>query len=307
MGAEGISPDNALFEQNAGAAGVDAVFSGHIKGQWQYMADGVPYYTDGGAGGEVYVGPGEETGVDYGYWHGYRLLRVRHGTIRTDTVPVFSPGGITIAGPGSLARGKTGDFTAIGQQPTHDGPDVDLELRDPDPSRPNFVNLPTPARIWTSGDRRILRPVADDADDPRRDPRRQTISGRFRGRCPGQTALKVKSGWEQESFPVTVPSDPGALVESIQGGGSLEPGRPEPVATVRLAQAARVLVLVRGGGMARRLAYGCRARHGALEVSWDGRRSPFGEPVPPGEYEAVVLVLSDRQPTVRRFPLQVTG
>jgi len=74
---EGTSPDNALFEQAAAAAGIDGVFVGHVKGMWQYSADGIPYYTDGGAGGEVYVGPAEETGVDYGYWHGYRLTRIR--------------------------------------------------------------------------------------------------------------------------------------------------------------------------------------------------------------------------------------
>src|SRR5215204_5663193 len=96
---EGTSPDNVLFEQNAEAAGIDAVFVGHIKGMWQYEARGIPYFTDGGAGGEVYVGPGEETGVDSGYWHGYRLIRVRGGKLRTDAVPVFRRDGIEIDGP----------------------------------------------------------------------------------------------------------------------------------------------------------------------------------------------------------------
>lgn len=202
---EGTSPENAQFERAAAAAGADAVFMAHVKGQWQYVADGVPYYTDGGAGGEVYVGDDEETGVDYGYWHGYRLITVRKGSVvHTDTVPVFNRDGITIEGPTRVSAGETVQFSAVGQQPTAAGPNVELELRDPDPSRPNAETLTTPARIWRTGNRRILTPLAARPDDPRRNRRLETTSGRFRARCPGTTTLKIKSGWERESIRVKV-------------------------------------------------------------------------------------------------------
>jgi len=204
---EGISPDNALFEQAAAAAGVDAVFAGHVKGQWVYEAGGVPYFTDGGAGGEVYVGAGEETGVDSGYWHGYRLIRARRGRVRTDAVPVFRQGGVAIDGPRRARPGELLQFTAAGRQPTTEGPAVTLELREPDPSRPNAANLPSPARIWSTRDRRILRPVAVRGDDPRRNPRLQTVSGRFRAKCPGFTVIRVKSGWEAARYGVRVRGD----------------------------------------------------------------------------------------------------
>jgi Calcineurin-like phosphoesterase len=90
---EGSSPENASFETAAAQLGVDGVFAAHVKGQWEYSAQGVPYYTDGGAGGEVYVGPAEDTGVDSGYWHGFRLIHVRQGEVTTDTVPVFAAAG----------------------------------------------------------------------------------------------------------------------------------------------------------------------------------------------------------------------
>lgn len=201
---EGISPDNALFEEEAVASGVDAVLTGHIKGQWEYEAGGIPYYIDGGAGGEVYAGPGEEPGVDTGYWHGYRLIRVRRGRVRTDTVPVFNERGITIEGPEALAPGEVGEFTAVGDQPTVEGTEVDLELREPDPSAPNARNLPSPARIWTTGERRVLSPVPAEDDDSRRDEARQTTSGRFRAHCPGETRVRVNSGWYSESLRVRV-------------------------------------------------------------------------------------------------------
>ena len=62
---KGTSPDNAELERRAEELGVDAVFVAHIKGQWEYRgAGGIPYYIDGGAGGELYTtGP---VGVDHG-------------------------------------------------------------------------------------------------------------------------------------------------------------------------------------------------------------------------------------------------
>lgn len=201
---EGSSPDNQIFEQRASAAGVDAVFAGHIKGMWQYSADGIPYFTDGGAGGEVYVGEAEEVGVDYGYWHGYRLISVRKGRMTTDAIPVFRPEAIEVDGPKRIEVGETASFTAVGQQPTVEGPDVKLQLRKPDPSRPNADNLPDPAYMWDSRRASILKPLMAENEDPRRNLRHQTITGRFVGRCPGRAVVRIKSGWEAERYPVRV-------------------------------------------------------------------------------------------------------
>jgi Calcineurin-like phosphoesterase len=319
---EGSSPDNLLFEQEAAAAGVDAVLAAHIKGQWEYTAQGVPYYTDGGAGGEVYVGPAEDTGVDSGYWHGYRLIHVKDGQITTDTVPIFSPGGITVSGPESIARGEVGQFSAVASQPTEAGPKVNaLELREPDPSAPNANTLPTPAYIWTSGNPLVLGPVAAGApasgsgaqasaagtDDPRRDPNIQTTSGRFAGLCPGRTGVTITSGWESQATPVTVPSQPGPIVNKIKRGKrKLKPGRKRKVASVSLAQPAQVKAVVkRHGRNVRTLAETCHEPPDKLKATWNGRAN--GKRVKPGRYAVVVTVESD-QPTVKKkFKIRVTG
>ena len=201
---EGSSPDNQIFEQRAKAAGVDAVFAGHIKGMWQYSAQGVPYFTDGGAGGEVYVGDAEQTGVDYGYWHGYRLLSVSADDLTTDAIPVFRPDAIEVDGPRKVRVGETARFTAVGQQPTREGPDVKLELRPPDPSRPNAENLPTPAYMWDSRREERMKPLMGANEDPRRNVRHQTSTGRFLARCPGRAVIRIKSGWEAGRYPVRV-------------------------------------------------------------------------------------------------------
>jgi Calcineurin-like phosphoesterase len=131
---KGTSPDNAELERRAEQLGVDAVFVAHIKGQWQYRGDGgIPYYIDGGAGGALYTtGP---VGVDHGYWHGYRLVRVDADRIATDVVPIFVAGGVAIRGPEALDQGETARFEAFGRQPVfNDSAKVEaLELRDPDP------------------------------------------------------------------------------------------------------------------------------------------------------------------------------
>jgi hypothetical protein len=305
---EGSSPDNLQFEQEAAAAGVDAVLVAHVKGQWEYSAAAVPYYTDGGAGGEVYVNPGGETGVDTGYWHGYRLIHVRDGGVTTDTVPVFAPDGITVDGPGSIVRGGVGVFSAVGSQPTEAGPIVNtLALRPPDPSAPNANHLPTPAHIWTSGNPLVLGPVAAADDDPRRDAATQTVSGQFRGLCPGHAEIEITSGWESESTPVTVPSQPGKIVRKIRRGeNELEAGQRQRVATVRLAQPAQVVIkVVRHGRTVRTLKETCHQSTKALKAKWNGRAR--GKPVKLGRYKIVVSVRSD-QPTVqRRFGVRVTA
>jgi len=254
--------DNTRFEQSAVVAGVDGVFLAHIKGQFLYQGEGgVPYFIDGGAGGELYTtGP---IGTDHGYWHGFRLIRVRGKGFRTDTVPIFVKREITIEGPRRLEAGRKATFAAFGRQPVFNDPAkvATLELRDPDPtprsataaptwpaqlvrwigpmlaslaliglialarsrrrvlalpaaaataalafggislaqqSEPTSTpveSLPNPARIWTSSNPAVLRPVASDTDDPRRNERTQTTDGRFRAVCPGKAQLRITSGF----------------------------------------------------------------------------------------------------------------
>ena len=307
---EGSSPENATFEAAAAAAGVDGVFAGHIKGQWKYTGDGgVPYYIDGGAGGEVYVGPAEETGVDSGYWHGYRLIHVRRGEVTTDTVPIFAPAGITVTGPDSLAQRESGQFSASGVQPTENGPRVtDLQLREPDRSRPNGSWLPTPAHIWTSGNPLMLRPVAANDDDPRRDPRSQTTSGQFEAICPGNSEVTITSGWESQSTGVTVPSGPGEIVNKIKRRAKrLKAGKRRRVAKVDLAQPAQVIVrVIKGGRVVRTLAEACHRSDKPLKASWNGRKDN-GKKAKPGRYRVQVIVRSDRPDVKRSFALRVRG
>ncbi len=135
---KGITParaDNAEFEHIAATAGVDGVFLGHIKGQWTYRGEGgVPYYIDGGAGGELYTdGP---LGVDHGYWHGFRLIRVRGGSVSTDVVPILDPGGIEITAPPDVATGDRVELHATATLTKAIGESIELELRDPDPVAP---------------------------------------------------------------------------------------------------------------------------------------------------------------------------
>jgi len=131
------APDNIRFEEAAEQAGVDGVLLGHIKGQFLYEGRGkVPYFIDGGAGGELYTdGP---VGTDHGYWHGFRLLRTGGGRLTTDTVPIFVKDGIRLDGPGYLVRGASARYEAFGAQPVFndEAKVTGLELRDPDPIRP---------------------------------------------------------------------------------------------------------------------------------------------------------------------------
>lgn len=133
---KGATSDNTQFELEAAALDVDAVFLGHIKGQWLYGGEGgVPYFIDGGAGGELYTtGP---LGVDHGYWYGWRLIRVEGDRVTTDAVPVIVPGGISIEGPQRLdVEGGPVRYEAFARQPATESDRAvveRLELRDPDP------------------------------------------------------------------------------------------------------------------------------------------------------------------------------
>ncbi len=357
---KGTSPDNGTFESIAAQTGVDGVFLGHIKGQLLYRGEGdVPYYIDGGAGGELYTdGP---VGADHGYWHGFRLIRVDGEEIETDTVPIFVEDGIRIEGPASVARGKDLQLAAFGKQPVFQDPaKVEaLELRDPDPQasssllgsgawyygrwlippaamflllamatgvtlrrRVRFVampasllglvafgavavaqqseptstpkeSLPTPARIWTTGNPNVLAPVASKDDDPRRDRATQTDSGAFKAICPGRARIRVTSGWEAQRKRVTSTSASGKIARRVK------PGR---TTRVKLAQPAEVEVRVkRGRRTIATLADRCVARK--LKVRWNGRDRKGR--ARHGRFRVRVAVKSDRKPIVRRRRIQL--
>jgi hypothetical protein len=293
---EGSAPDNQLFEVAASAAGVDRVFTAHIKGQWIYSAMGVPYYVDGGAGGEVYVNPGGEVGVDTGYWHGWRMIRVNGKEIVTDIVPVFVPGGVRMSGPAASRVRATLQFKAIGKQPTEKGPLVDnLELRDPDRTRENGANLPEPARIWTSGNPLVLAPLAGKDDDPRRDKASQTEDGRFAARCPGRARITITSGIERASRRIRIKSKKGKIVRSVTKKGR--------GVRVRLRQPAVVEIRVeRRGRLVRSLGKSCVAR--SRTAKWN-RRKADGKRARRGLYTLKAVIRSDRRPVVRTFKVSL--
>jgi hypothetical protein len=307
---EGISPDNQRFEEVAAQLRLDGVFVAHIKGQWVYRAADVPYYIDGGAGGEVYVGSGEEVGVDFGYWHGFRVIRVApNGRIVTDAVPVFVPDGITVRGPETVALQEAAQFRATGRQPTEEGPAVEaLALQDPNPTRPNARNLPSPARIWTSGDGNILTPEPEAPDDPRRDPDTQTAHGRFRAVCPGTTSVTITSGVQSKTVGVRVPNvDDGPLASSFRREVRWIRRRvPKRVASLRVEQPVRVrAVVLRGRRVIRTLLHTCvRRGEGVVRIRWDGRDARRRR-LRRGNYTLRVSVLSDRRPLVRRWRIEL--
>jgi hypothetical protein len=278
---EGASSENTVFEDTAAAAGVDGVFPAHIKGQWTYVAQKVPYYIDGGAGGAVYVGDAEEVGVDYGYWHGFRIVRVDGTKVVTDAVPVFVPGGITVTAPTPAAVGDKVQLEAFGHQPTKIGPSLEkLALRSPDPERPNVANLPEPVRIWTTSNRFVAAPVAVKDDDPRRNRRTQTKGGEFRATCPGRAKITITSGIESASRVLKVAGAKGRVVRSI----TARPGR----VAVALDQPAVVDVAVKSGARYQRVRRTCFA---------GGSRAQFTK-VPQGS-TVRVTVTSHRKPVVR--------
>ena len=324
--AKGATTDNAVFEQIAQQTGVDGVFLGHIKGQFRYRGrGGIPYYIDGGAGGELHTnGP---VGTDHGYWHGFRLVRVDGDRVTTDTVPVFVDDGITVSGPATVARGAVAAFTATGRQPVFNDPaKVDaLALRDPAPVAPRAFpvpaasaarapsraepviptttrreDLPTPARIWTTRNPRVLAPAAVDGDDPRRDRATQTVGGRFTAACPGVTTVDVTSGWETSGLAVTVSSATGPLLRRVtRGARTVRRGSAVRVAGVRLAQPAVVRVQVRQRGRRiRTLLHRCASTR-PLRIRWSGAGARAGAAV------VSVTVLSDRRPQTRRFTVRV--
>jgi hypothetical protein len=312
MGRDSAFGDNGRLEDIVARTGVDAVFAGNIRAMTQYRGLGrVPYFVDGGAGGDLHTnGP---VGTDHGYWHGYRLIRVSRGRVVTDAVPVFVEDGITIRGADVVRRGALERYEAVGRQPGSGGArKVEaLALRDP---RPPAANLPAPARMFTSSNSFVLGPKAPATDDARRDPLTQTKNGLFRARCPGRATVRVTSGWETATKAVRVPSRPGPVVRAVRLTSRrtlrlrLRPRLAHRVARVRLAQPAEVLALVRRRGRTVRVLEHVCAKRGVRELTvvWDGRVGRRGRLVPRGSYRLEVRVRSDRPTVLRQRIVRVT-
>ena len=318
MGKSEAFADNPRFEQVAERTGVDAVFLAHIKGQSLYRGRGrVPYFVDGGAGGQLHtIGP---VGTDHGYWHGYRLVQVSRGRLITDAVPIFVDGGITLRGAGVVRPGALERYEALGRQPVVNGPaKVEmLELRDPRrpasvPTTTPVESLPAPARMFTSANPLVLGPKAPAGDDVRRDPITQTKNGLFRARCPGRTRVRVTSGYETSVKDVVVPSRRGPVARSVRVTTRrmlrmrLRPRLRHPVARLHLAQGAEVLIRVRRRGRTvLTLKHAC-VRAGRLTVLWDGRLRRRGRLIRSGRYQIEAKVRSDRRTIRRARILRVT-
>ncbi len=63
-----------------------------------------------------------------------------------------------------------------------------------EPTSTPVESLPNPAPMWTSSKPQVLRPVASDTVDERRNARKQTADGTFRGVCPGRSRLTIAPG-----------------------------------------------------------------------------------------------------------------
>jgi hypothetical protein len=154
-------------------------------------------------------------------------------------------------------------------------------------------NLPTPARIWTSGNPNVLQPIRSADDDPRRDRASQTDSGTFEAICPGRTRVQITSGWEAQRKRVTATSAAGKIVRRIKAGRTTR---------VKLAQPAEVEVRVkRRGRTVATLADRCVAR--TLKVRWNGRDRKGR--ARHGRFRVRVAVKSDRKPIRRQRRIRI--
>jgi hypothetical protein len=148
-------------------------------------------------------------------------------------------------------------------------------------------DLPIPARIWTSGNPNVLRPIASADDDRRRDRATQTDSGAFAAVCPGRAKVTVTSGWEAQRKRFTSRSASGKIARRIKVGRKTR---------VKLAQPAEVEVRVkRRGRTVATLADECVKR--SLKLRWNGRDKKGR--ARHGRFRVKVAVKSDRKP-IRR-------
>src|SRR6185503_4660875 len=154
-------------------------------------------------------------------------------------------------------------------------------------------DLPVPARIWTSANPNVLKPIASADDDPRRDPATQTDSGAFAAVCPGRTKVKVTSGWEAQRKRFISRSASGKIVRRIKVARKTR---------VKLAQPAEVEVRIkRHGRTVKTLADECVSR--SLKVRWHGR-DKTGR-ARHGRFRVRVAVKSDRKPIRRTHRIRV--
>jgi hypothetical protein len=154
-------------------------------------------------------------------------------------------------------------------------------------------NLPTPARMWTTGNPNVFEPVASEEDDSRRDRATQTDSGAFRAVCPGRARIQVTSGWEAQRKRITSTSARGRIVRRVRAGRTTR---------VRLAQPAEIEVRVkRRRRTIATLADRCVTRK--LRVRWNGRDSKGR--ARHGRFRVRVAVKSDRRPLVRRRRIEL--
>ena len=146
---KGASPDNQRFEVEAESLGIDAVFVGHIKGQFLYTGNGTSLLHRWRRRRRLYSsGP---LGVDHGYWYGFRLIRVAGRSITTDVVPAIAPGGLTFTGRTRCSPASSPCATRAGRASRRASPSAAvveaLELRDPDPVPRSGNGFAIP---WTS-------------------------------------------------------------------------------------------------------------------------------------------------------------
>ena len=214
---KGASADNAAFDAIAQAAGIDAVFLGHIQGNVVYSFGDTRYFVDGGGGGSPYAL--REVGTDTGYYYGFRVMRLYRGDEGWDWRTYFVPliDRIDVEGPKDSP--KVGDevvFTATATQPYD--PDlpprlglapneaIKLELRAPEMTPADRNSVPTLAYMWVSSNPRVLRPVAseDQAGDPAFDPSTMTTTGRFEAVGRGVARITIMSGTHEETIRIRV-------------------------------------------------------------------------------------------------------
>lgn len=215
--AKGATADNAVFDALAVATETDAVLTGHILGNFQYRVGDVAYYIDGGGGGSPYTR--EQTGIDTGYFYGYRILRFSPGedgwTLRTSVVPLVDR--IELLAPTAVEVGADIELVATAVQP-HDpalpprfplmpNEAIRVRLRQPQ-GLLDEAALPPVAYVWATSDASILRPVPDPAHDPLDEPgfdaMTMTTSGRFEAVGPGTATITIMVGGHHQSVDIVV-------------------------------------------------------------------------------------------------------
>lgn len=223
---KGATTDNKAFEVLAGQLGVNGVLLGHIKGSAVYDAFGVPYYVDGGGGGNPYAADsGGIYSVDYGTYYGYRLFRIEGGTVQGSyLIPIvdrfeLSLGGAPVGGVAApVSVGAALRFGATGVQPACtkgavasigfkgcSGRVIRVEMRPPSPPLGFEGAVPRPAYVWHTSNPSVVAPAAGSGSiDPNFDPATMSVDGRFVAVGAGTAEITIVSGWSRATVTVTV-------------------------------------------------------------------------------------------------------